>query len=46
MIRYEADGKRRELIMRLDVMLLITAILVALAVWTEVDKWRKGRSGQ
>jgi len=25
-------------------MLLISAILVALAVWTEVDKWRKGRA--
>jgi hypothetical protein len=30
--------------MRLDGMLLISAILVALAVWTEVDKWRKGRA--
>jgi hypothetical protein len=30
--------------MRLDVMLLISAILVALAVWTEVGKWRKGRA--
>jgi hypothetical protein len=46
MIRYEPHRKKGELTMRLDVMLLITAILVALAVWTEVDKWRKHRSGQ
>ena len=46
MIRYESHRKKGELTMRLDVMLLITAILVALAVWTEVDKWRKHRSGQ
>jgi hypothetical protein len=46
MIRDEPHRKKGELTMRLDVMLLITAILVALAVWTEVDKWRKRRSGQ
>jgi hypothetical protein len=32
--------------MHLDVILLISAILVALAIWTEVDKWRKRRSRQ
>ena len=46
MIRYEPHRKKGELTMRLDVMLLITAILVALAVWTEVDKWRKRKSRQ
>ena len=46
MIRYESHRKKGELTMRLDVMLLITAILVALAVWTEVDKWRKRKSRQ
>ena len=27
--------------MRLDVVMLLIGILVALAIWTEVDKWRR-----